>query len=246
MRLRRPSERRSLSRSATRALDVLELFGEIRLPLRAVEIARRLSLHPSTANQLLKTMVDSGHLLFDARAKSYLPSPRLGEFARWLALSWPGGAGLRPLLREIQQATGAVVTITTANDLFMQVIDHACPPGRDPERGLGVSVFGSAIGSAWLSTIDDAEIARLADRARLPADRLPRILADVAAIRRDGFAEGPSGDVYWSVAVPLSGLQVPAVLGLAGDEATVRDDVPGHVAAIRAAIDRWRRAGARS
>ena len=55
MRVMRAGDRRSLSRSATRALDVLEYFGQVRRPLRAVEIARQFSLHPSTVNQLLKT-----------------------------------------------------------------------------------------------------------------------------------------------------------------------------------------------
>ena len=84
MQPRRPGDRRSLSRSATRALDVLELFGQERRSLRAIEIAKALGLHPSTANQLLKTMVDSAHLTFDAVAKSYLPSPRLGRFGGWM------------------------------------------------------------------------------------------------------------------------------------------------------------------
>ena len=72
VRTRRPGERRSLSRSATRALDVLELFGQVRRPLRAVEVSRALDMHPSSTNQLLKTMVEAGHLIFDARAKAYL------------------------------------------------------------------------------------------------------------------------------------------------------------------------------
>ena len=83
VRVKRPSERRSLSRSATRALDVLEFFGEARRPLRAVEISRVLGMHPSTTNQLLKTMVDSAHLVFDAHSKTYLPSPRLARFSTW-------------------------------------------------------------------------------------------------------------------------------------------------------------------
>ncbi len=48
--VRRPGDRRSLSRSATRALDVLELFGETRRPLRAVEMSKALGMHPSSMN----------------------------------------------------------------------------------------------------------------------------------------------------------------------------------------------------
>ena len=87
---------------------------------------------------------------------------------------------------------------------------------------------------------DDDEIIRLADRARVPTNDLPRILAEAQAIRRDGYAAGPSGDVFWSVAMPLPGLQQPTVLGLAADQDAVLADIPGHVAAMRAAVSRWR------
>ena len=97
--VRRPGERRSLSRSATRALDVLELFGEMRRPLRAIEMSKALGLHPSSINQLLKTMVESAHLTFDAHLKTYLPSPRLAQFSAWMLASCGGDEQFRDLLR---------------------------------------------------------------------------------------------------------------------------------------------------
>ena len=242
VRIKRPSERRSLSRSATRALDVLEYFGEARRPLRAVEIAHRLGLHPSTANQLLKTMVDSAHLVFDARAKTYLPSPRLAEFSAWVVESYGVGGRLRAMIRDVQARTGMTVTVTTPNDLFMQVIDLALPEGQTTERGLQVSLFGSAIGSAYLASLDQAEIARLADRARIPADQLPAIRESVARIRQAGYADGPSADsAIWSLAIPLPAkrLRVPAVLGLAGPPGLVRDEIGRFVGVMREAIARW-------
>jgi DNA-binding IclR family transcriptional regulator len=242
VRVKRPSERRSLSRSATRALDVLEYFGQARRPLRAMEIAKALDLHPSTTNQLLKTMVDSAHLVFDARAKTYLPSHRLAAFSAWLVESWGGDERLRRLVREVAAETGEIVTLTTPNDLFMQILDVAgAPPTAQPtERGLRVSVFGSAVGAAYLATLSDAEIERLADRGRLPPAEIAEVLASAARIRADGFAEGPSPDeAIWSLAAPLPAQGLPLVLGLAGRAPRVQARSGELQAIMRAAIGRW-------
>lgn len=242
VRVKRPGDRRSLSRSATRALDVLELFGTMRQPLRAVEISKALGTHPSTTNQLLKTMLDSGHLVFEAKGKTYLPSPRLAEFSAWIMASYGAGGRLRDLIDAVHSATGMVVTISTPNDLFMQVIDCAVPDGQRGERGLSVSLFGSAIGSAYLTMLDDAEVLRLADRARVPEADIPAILQDLAQIRQAGFADGATaGSDYWSMAMPLPmrGLRVPTVLGLAGTRAEVCPRLEELYGIMREASARW-------
>lgn len=244
--VKRPAERRSLSRSATRALDVLEAFGEARRALRAVEIARMLGLTPSTANQLLKTMVDSAHLIFDARTKTYQPSPRLAAIAAWIAETYDVGARISDLVRDVHQRTGLVATVTTLNDLFMQVIDLSGPDGAGGERGLRVSLFGSAIGSAFLSTREEGEVRRLAHRARVPSGELPSILETLASIRETGCAAGPTtSDEIWSIAVPLPGtvLQGQAVLGLAGPSALLQDRTEYYLDVLNAAVEHWVRAG---
>jgi DNA-binding IclR family transcriptional regulator len=242
VRVKRAGDRRSLSRSATRALDVLELFGRMRRPIRAIEIARELDMHASTTNQLLKTMVDSGHLVFNARDKSYLPSQRLTEFAAWIGETYGAGGRLRELILDLHSRTGMVVTLSTPNDLFMQVVDLAVPEGRRAERGLRVSLFGSAVGSAYLAMLDDAEITRLINRARIPVGQIPALLGEVARIRGEGHAHGAiEGSPYWSVAMalPAQGLQVPTVLGLAGPA----DEVVARLAELsqlmREAITAW-------
>lgn len=243
VRVRRPSDRRSLSRSATRALDVLEFFGNVRRPLRAVEIAVALGLHASTANQLLKTMVDSAHLIFDARDKTYQPSPRLVDFGGWLAATYGGSPALRSLLQDVRERTAMIVTVSTANDLFMQIIDLEVPPGSAGERGLRISLFGSAIGSAYLSMLADGEVQRLAARARIPAAQLPAIAADLARIRAAGSADGGTSDQsFWSLALPLPAgvMPVPTVLGLSGAPDQVRPRLDELRRTMTEAIGRWR------
>jgi len=242
VRIRRPSERRSLSRSATRALDVLEFFGEVRRPLRAFEISKMIGTHPSTTNQLLKTMVDSAHLVFDAHNKTYLPSPRLSKFSAWIGETYGDGGHLRDLIRDVHARTHMVTTITTPNDLFMQVIDLALPVEQKTERGLMISVFGSVIGSAYLSMLAEPELKRLAVRARMPTTQIPAMLRDAARIRRDGYTDGPStGDAMWSIAMPLpmQGLRVPTVLGLAGPPEEVRENLELFLHTMNDAVKRW-------
>lgn len=241
VRIERPSDKKSLSRSATRALDVLEYFGEVRRPLRAIEVSKMLGMQPSTTNQLLKTMVDSGHLVFEARTKTYLPSPRLVGFAGWLVDTFGAGENLRGLMKDVQKATGQVVTLTTPNDLFMQVIDLAAPAGQAAERGLRIAVFGSAIGSAYLATLEAADIERLAHRARIPAEEMASVFEAVGQIRRDGYADGPStGGEFWSIAMPVpqDDATIPIVLGIAGPPGEIRDNRDEIVRIMREAIAR--------
>ena len=244
MRIMRATDRRSISRSATRALDVLEYFGQVRRPLRAVEIARRLDLHPSTVNQLLKTMVESAHLAFDATTKTYLPSPRLTRFSRWMIDTFGADERLRHLIAQVQSSSGEMVTLTTPNDLSMQVIDYAGVDFGDggldgTERGLRVSLFGSAIGAAYLATLTRPDLLRLVERARIPEAEHEALLNWMTRIRREGYADGPSADdTIWSLAVPLKAecFNVPLVLGLAGPIARVRANLPQLGKVLRAAV----------
>ena len=242
VRVKRPGERRSLSRSATRALDVLEAFGTARRPLRAIEIARLLGLPPSTANQLLKTMAESAHLLFDARSKTYQPSPRLAAIASWIAETHGFDGSLSDLVGDVRERTGFVATVTCPSDLFMQVIELSGAEGAGGERGLKVSLFGSAIGSAFLSTVDNAEVRRLAHRARVPDAAVPAILDALSAIRQTGHAAGPTaGSDIWSIAVPLpkSVLNGRAVLGIAGPGEVLSAQPERYCAILQEAVARW-------
>jgi DNA-binding IclR family transcriptional regulator len=238
-----PGARRSVSRSAVRALDILEYFGHVRRPLRAIEIFSALGLHPSTANQILKSMVESAHLVFDVRTKTYQPSHRLARFGAWVTDCYGGGPAVGEVLQDVQVAAGEVVTLTTPNDLFMQVLDLG---GRmdetvRAERGLCISVFGSTVGAAYLSTLSDAEISWLAARARLAAPEAAEAVAQAVRVRREGFAEGPSGSGdIWSIAAPLPERagRIPLVLGVAGPLDRIQGRRAELASVIRGAISR--------
>jgi DNA-binding IclR family transcriptional regulator len=244
-RLRRPDDRVSLSRTATRALDILEYFGQVKRPLRAIDIVRALNLHPSTTNQLLKTLVGSAHLVFDARSKTYLPAPRLADFSGWMVEQYGADNRFRMMLQQIRAETGAVVSLSTPNDIYMQVLDLLVPQDAPivSGRGMQVSLFGSAaIGSAYLSILRVSEIESLSFRARLKREQFREILAVISQIRDGGCAHGPTSDGKMhaiAIPLPISGTPIPLVVALAGRAEAVRAHRPELQDALQRSVSYW-------
>lgn len=248
VRIKRPSERRSLSRSATRALDVLECFGNEQRRLRAIEIARLLDLQGSTTNQLLKTMVDSAHLVFDARTKTYFPSPRLAGFANLMSEVYGQDDRWRMLVKELHLRTRLSITLTTPNGLFMQILHIEAPPGQNTERGLQIGLFGSAIGSAYIASLPDDRIEDLVCRAGLDPRVLPVLLETAHKVRQDGYADGVGPDkTVWTIAMPIpeTGSPLPMVLAVAGERRLVEPRVPELRALMTSSLDHWLGSGSR-
>lgn len=242
LRFRRPGDRRSLSRSATRALDVLECFGDERRRLRAVEIGRMLGLQGSSANQLLKTMVDSAHLVFDAKTKTYYPSPRMAGFASLMTDAFGRDDRLRMLVHDLQLRTRLSISLTSPNGLYMQILRIEMPAGQSTERGSQIGLFGSAVGSAYLASLPDAAIIDQAERAGLDRRSLPDLLEMARKVRQDGYADGDGViDAFWTVAmsIPDGIFPIPLVLAAAGDRDEVKPKAPELRAAMSEMIVHW-------
>lgn len=226
-----PGSRRNLAKSATRALDVLEFFVAMKRPLRANEIGQAFGWHSSSTDQLLKTMVDSGYLIFEAARKHYRPSPRLVRFGAWLAADYYGGERLHRLLNLIHARSGEVVTLAVRQDAAMQIVDIIQPVSTLGAAGKGIKVplIGTSLGGAYLAAQPDPEIQRIIgwlDRHRRGPDRMASIMDEVTAIRARGYAAGGLGteNGNWSIAIalPPCDADVPIVLGFSGPAERIR------------------------
>jgi len=201
------ASRRSTSKSASRALDVLEYFGRVRKPLRARQVARSLDLHPSSVDQLLKTMAASGYLIFDSIRKVYHPSPRLVGFASWLTSDCFWNADTSSILREIAAQTHGYVCLAGRGDNSLQLMD-AYTMDVDLPTEIGVPVpLHMTVGQAFLSGCTDDEAKRIIDRAilyrQLPQDSND-LMERVRVVRSRGYASGQSQHKQsWVVAVPI-------------------------------------------
>ena len=249
--------RKNFAKSAGRALDVLCYMAECQRPARAREIARELGLAASSTDQLLKTMVAAGYLVFRFTDKTYFPAPKLGHFARWLTAVYPSQAQVEDLLEELHHATGQVVLFSVESDCFMEVqncvhgdIDTSERSGWQVRPGWKVPILESAIGGAVLAGRSNSDIRRVFERSRrlrsideaALADGMAPVIWSVNEFRRLGYAwrmrsqgprarPSPGGDVM-SIAVGLrcTGFGSGMVLGLAGPEQEVgvrRDQFAG-------------------
>jgi DNA-binding IclR family transcriptional regulator len=236
-------------KSAVRALSILDLLvGEGR-PLRGVEVANALNLSPSSANQLLKTLVDTAYLVFDPVSKRYSPSPRMGRLGAAVAHDYFGCGAVEALMRAVVDATGVRVTLCASQGGYMQLLDAVSPAEPPPKAleanfpvassaGVRIPMFGSTVGAAWLSVQDERTVhaaIRLCRRELgKAADDVGGIMERVRRVRRQGFAFGgiSADDAIRSlgVALPPSRNGVVLVLGASGATEEMearRDEIVG-------------------
>ncbi len=237
--LHRPGGKRNQSRSATRALDILEYFALVGRPLRAVEIAQAFDLRTSSTDQLLKTMVDSAYLQFDSSNKQYYPSPRLVNFGAWLSSNYFGEDRLSRLINSVQEDCGEIVTLSIRRGESMQIFDVIEPQtqtGTIP-KGLRVSVTESIIGAAFLAAHSDREVIRIVEQVSLQTKQkqtpagLQELIKRIHSIRLAGYAAGPAVSVPdpWALAIalPRPAAATTIVLGLAGKKSAIQDREQG-------------------
>lgn len=247
--VQRPGGKRNLSKSATRALDILEYFALVGRPLRAVEIAQALDFHTSSTDQLLKTMVDSAYLIFDSGNKLYYPSPRLVNFGSWLSANYFGEDRICQLLRTVNQASGQIVTLSIRYGTSMQIVDFIEPIALAGTvlKGTRVPITESIIGTAFLSLHTDKEVIRIVEQVsnesgqRVTVSELKALLKRVNDARARGYISGPAVATAgpWALAValprPISGMKM--VLGMAGDREEMQSREVQLVQTIRNTIE---------
>lgn len=185
-------------KSVGRVLAVLELFEQRRVAMTATDICEALGYPNSSADALLKSMVSLGYLSLDTQSRAYFPSLRVTRLGEWIPGHLFTGDTME-LLETLHEATGETVTLSTQNDLHMQFIRVL--PGTFPislriTEGYVGPLFGSAVGTAFLSQLNDKQISRLLQRAkRTPGSvsqkiRLSDVMKEVELARKRGYSVG--------------------------------------------------------
>jgi DNA-binding IclR family transcriptional regulator len=233
-----PESRPSAVKSATRVLDVFEFFSFACRPSRGIEIANYLELPKSSANVLLKTLVDTGHLTFNPKTKCYFPSFRMVRLSRSVASSFRGEERLIALIERLQFKMEVCVALTVQNGGYMQFVAKLPSPQvrlADHRRylsygeGTKTPIIGSATGGALLSTFKDSEIMEFVLHQRRGRSRDERekecevVLATVRSFRERGYATNyyppasPNTRTF-AMALPKHVSDVPLILSVGGLE----------------------------
>ena len=155
-------------KSALRVLDVLRLFSEQKRALSQSDIYRELDIPQSSANFLLRTMIEAGYLTYHRETRVYFPTPEVLYLGKWLeGFGYDfffGESVITELLEEIGSQTGETVAITSQNDIFVhfhRVRPRNLPPELLVAEGSVFPLTYSSYGRLLLSRQSDSQIDRV-------------------------------------------------------------------------------------
>ncbi|HET7714457.1 MAG TPA: helix-turn-helix domain-containing protein [Bauldia sp.] len=229
--VRRPRARsqpphESVVKSATRALEIIELFAVHRHPLSVTEIANALAIPQSSSSVLLQAMNRAGFIDRDRQTRKYLPSVRSVFLGNWIHDTLFRRGSLLRALDTLSETTGANVRLGVRNGIHVQYVHVSWPTGNPDEAGLHpgmtVPICHDALGVMLLASENDRDIRGIVRHANAVAGgtgavNVAAFLDDLQRDRGCGFAEREDqcvpGDQVLAVRLPMQ-LGVSAAIGL--------------------------------
>lgn len=170
-------------KSAARALEILEVFAVRQKRMTATQLQVELGYPKSSMSGLLKSLVRTGYLVNAGSEQEYFPTLKLTRLGEWVPTALLGSSSLLPTLERLRDETGETVTLTIASGLHMRCL-HALvgshPIALRVEEGVSFPMIGTAIGTMYLATHDDAGVAALLARWQRHHPEQPADLKAVA------------------------------------------------------------------
>jgi DNA-binding IclR family transcriptional regulator len=208
------------NKATARVLTVLSAFLDAPGSLGISEISRSLGMTKSMVQRALATLVNHNYVVRDETGTRYQLGYAVADFGM-LSTPTPDLHLLcRPTMRELNELTGATVSLT------IPVRDHAVcidgligsgPVARAVPLGFSLPLHISAAARCLLASLPDDEIrlylANPPVTPEVPAPDPDEVWRDVERIRRDGFALGVGNYAPTSV---VTGVGFP-VLDMNGD-----------------------------
>ncbi len=202
-----------LTLSLQRLSALLELFARERRPLSSAAICADLDAPRSSVAALLKALVQLGWLAHDRRAATYLPTAKFSTLGAWVLEGRLLPRSLLDAAQELQAATGETVSLSTPADLGLEVA-HVIGPDVGIRLvirvGVRLALWGTAIGTAYLTTLADPTIRSMYRRSEgggdPPRASLRSVMAAVRRARDNGglaFAESAVVPDVAAVSAPL-------------------------------------------
>ena len=227
----------SISRSVSRAFEVLEHFRHRGAPRTMLELETELHYPYSSMRAILKTLCGLGYLKFDAEHKRYFPTQQLMGLGDWVQSALLKTDSLIWLLEATHKRVGETTALATPNFIFCNIIEvrHGTRAGAlEIPLGVGLTLTNSSSGRVLLSQMSDAKVDGAirhtqywigTTRTPIVAHR-PDVLQAIETIRAQGhyvaydiFRQG-QGTIAYPVPSPLPGS--PIALLVSGDSGRIR------------------------
>lgn len=239
----------SVVKSVGRVFEVLEAFNEVRKPMPAIEIAKRLSYPASSTSALLKSMVKLGYLSFDRRDRRYFPTIRIAIISEYLHGALFGQGNLMALMGDLHSLIGETIILGVRKDLeaqYVHIIPGIYPIMLNVPPGTVRPLHRSGMGWALLSRCEDAEIRALVDRVnaggRETSVDYKKLMGILKEVRTRGYARSYGTYVAGSglIAMDLPGTSHDrrVAIGAGGPVERLQSREREIVRLMRAAIDR--------
>ena len=215
-------------RSVERAVTIVNLLAEQRIPMGVVEIAARMKLHPATAHRLMTTLVRLGWLEQDQDNASY----RLGTLLTGVGATAVATSALiqhgREFLQRLAASTGfnaylSVLVGKRVTYLARAAGEHGPDKMSDFEAGsISHPAHSMADGKLLLAFLNPREREQLYSNEVLPA-YTPQTITDPEDLRREldlirerryAVDRGERYEFLRGVAVPVAGSQGRTIAGL--------------------------------
>jgi len=185
----------TLVRPVTNALRILRYLSRARGPETVTMIARTLDINTSTCFNILRTLASEGMVAFDDRTKSYGLGIGVVQLAQG-ALSEQGKVEvIRPLMQKVADDHGVTVTLWRVAESHRNVLISASQSRSAVQISMDVGqrlpLYIGAFGRVLAAVNGASEATLRAEFARMrwaDAPTLETYLADVAAVRRTGWA----------------------------------------------------------
>lgn len=212
-------------KSATRALEVIELFGVHRHPLSVTEIANALAIPQSSSSVLLHALSSIGFVTRDRKTRKYAPGIRSVFLGNWIHDAiFPGGS-LLGALDALSRDANANVRLGVRSGIHVRDV-HVSWPDNSAERlrlspGMIWPVCHDALGRALLTTETDREVYGIVRRANAEEGAkvidVEAFIEELRTQRKNGYAEcDDCGSRRERVlAIPLRApFGIPAAIGI--------------------------------
>lgn len=244
-------------KSASRVISILELFEAERKALRISDIVDALGYPQSSVSTLMKTLVGSGYISFNAKERSYSPSPQLAFLGHWALGHRESVEIIQGIMRRLSDATQMSAMLGARNGITMQYIHFVVADSDFPMRlreGTQRPLHRSALGLMLMTNMDDAEAGRVVRRYHLEhpneaEEPLPDVLERLNFARENGYYVSNNlviqGASVLGMLMPTPTNSRRFALGIGGLSETIRDNTDDFLQSLRAAASEYGEAMAR-
>jgi DNA-binding IclR family transcriptional regulator len=185
-------------KSATRALEIIELFAVHRQPLTVTEIANALDIPQSSSSVLLHALSGVGFITRDRKTRKYVPSIRSVFLGNWIHDAFFRSGSLLGALDGLSKASRANVRLGVRNGVHVRYV-HVSWPSEAANRlrlgpGVAIPVCRDALGIALLTAENDRDACGIVRRANAESDgaritNVEAFMEELRTRRQEGFVE---------------------------------------------------------